>query len=92
LQKKKKIVFGAIYAYSAHFNLDETRLIDVSNDNFKFAFEIIYGGKSYILCASSDEEKISWFREIKTLVRQYQKKKIQDHGNFHLHQQTIQNV
>jgi len=91
LAKKKAIAFGATYKYSAHFNLDETRLIDVANENFKFAFELIFGGKAYILCAANDEEKISWFKDIKNLVRQYQKKKIQDE-TWHLQQQTIQFV
>jgi len=91
LAKKKAIPFGGTYKYSAHFNLDETRLIDVANENFKFAFELIFGGKAYILCAANDEEKNSWFKDIKNLVRQYQKKKIQDE-TWQLQQQTIQIV
>lgn len=59
--------------------LDETRIIIVADtEEVKHAFEINVGDKIYKLSASSLEELNDWVRDIKMLIKEFQKKKAKE--------------
>eukprot|EP01102_Stenamoeba_stenopodia_P004223 TRINITY_DN1449_c0_g1_i1.p1 TRINITY_DN1449_c0_g1~~TRINITY_DN1449_c0_g1_i1.p1 ORF type:complete len:550 (-),score=136.24 TRINITY_DN1449_c0_g1_i1:62-1711(-) len=63
----------------AKISLDLCRLIDLADSpQAKSAFEIISGAKTWRFFGASEEDKASWVKSLKGLLKEAQKRKIQE--------------
>eukprot|EP01102_Stenamoeba_stenopodia_P021296 TRINITY_DN854_c0_g2_i3.p1 TRINITY_DN854_c0_g2~~TRINITY_DN854_c0_g2_i3.p1 ORF type:complete len:157 (-),score=24.02 TRINITY_DN854_c0_g2_i3:89-559(-) len=74
---KDKKKTSTMYYCRAQFLLQQAKLVNVSDTkNIQHAFELHCSGKVAVLVCSDEQEKNAWLKEIKLIMKEFQKKQL----------------